>query len=362
MKPNIVFTGGGTAGHVTPNLALIDALQQEGWNIDYIGSQTSIEEGMIQAIDVPFHAIQSGKMRRYFSWKNFTDPFCIVMGLGQAWRLLRKLKTDVVFSKGGFVAFPVVLAAWLRKIPVVAHESDLTPGLANRLSFPFVDKICVTFAPAQAHFKNPARVEVTGTPIRQQLLNGDRQAGLALCGFREDKPCLLVMGGGQGAQKLNQVLRESLGLLTRDYQVIHLCGKGKMDRQISNPEYIQFEYANETLPDLFAAASLIVSRAGANSLYEILALQKPHVLVPLSIKVSRGDQVQNARYFEKQGVSRIVDDEALTVATLMEAVTEVSGQQNEIVAKIKSLDVQSATGKIIRILKEQVHVKPREAL
>lgn len=358
MKPNIVFTGGGTAGHVTPNLALIEVLQPEGWQINYIGSKASVEQGMIQAIQIPFYAISSGKLRRYFSWKNFIDPFKILVGIVQSWHLLRKLKTDLVFSKGGFVAFPVVFAAWLNRIPVIVHESDMTPGLANRLSFPFVSKVCLTFAPAKAHLKDTLPVEITGTPIRKELLNGNRQAGLERCGFKSDKPCLLLMGGSQGASNMNKALRDALVTLNQYYQVIHLCGKGKVDSALSgNPEYVQLEYANEELPDLLAAADLVVSRAGANSLYEILALQKPHVLIPLSAKVSRGDQVQNARFFNKQGISRVIDDEALTAEFLIEAIMDVRQNQDEIVKKIKALAVSSATLRIVSIFKEQLHVE-----
>ena len=363
MKARIVFTGGGTAGHVTPNLALIDVLQREGWQIDYIGSKASVEQEMIQGLGLSFYAINSGKLRRYFSWKNFLDPFKILLGIGQAYRLLRKLQTDVVFSKGGFVAFPVVFAAWLNRIPVVVHESDISPGLANRLSFPFVDKICVNFAATKTYFKNPFRVEVTGTPIRKELFQGNRQRGLERCGFNQQKPCLLVMGGSQGATHLNTCVREALVSLNQQYQVIHLCGKGKVDDSLrSNSEYYQFEYANEELADLFAASDLVVSRSGANALFEILALQKAHVLVPLSAKVSRGDQIHNARFFNKQGISTVVDDDTLTATALLDAIHHVSTHQDEIVTRIKSLAIESATLKIISIIKEQRNAKSPEAV
>ncbi len=358
MSPRIVLTGGGTAGHVTPNIALINILQQEGWQIDYIGSANSVEQSMITAVNIPFHAVRSGKLRRYFSWKNFFDPLNILFGIGQSYRLLRTLKPDVVFSKGGFVGFPVVVGAWLNRIPVVAHESDITPGLANRLSFPFVNKICVTFAAAKKHFKRQARVEVTGTPIRQELFEGNKQNGLALCGFNNEKPCLLVVGGSQGAQVLNVCVRQALDRLLQDFQVIHLCGKAKMDLSlIGKSGYCQFEYANQELADLFSASELVISRSGANSLYEILALNKPHVLVPLSMQASRGDQIQNARYFQQQGISVVVKEEALTPETLLSAVNEVNAHRGEIIKKIKQLAIESATTKIIDVIKEQAHVK-----
>lgn len=359
MHQKIVFTGGGTAGHVTPNISLIEVLQQECWEIDYIGSENSIEQSMISAMHIPFHPISSGKLRRYFSWKNFLDPFKIILGILQAYCLLRKLNPNVVFSKGGFVGFPVVVGAWLNRIPIVAHESDMSPGLANRLSFPFVNKICVTFAAAKNHIKRQEIVEVTGTPIRQELFNGKKTAGLVLCNFNDDKPCLLVIGGSQGAKTVNLCVRQALDQLSEHFQVIHLCGKGKLDRAlIGKKGYCQFEYANQELADLFAASEIVISRSGANSLYEILALGKPHVLIPLSRHASRGDQIQNARYFQQQGVSVVIDDnEQLTPEVLITAVNEVRTNSKKIIKKIQGLDITSATMKIIEVIKEQAHVE-----
>ena len=352
MKQKIVFTGGGTAGHVTPNIALIEALQCDNWQIDYIGSIDGVEKSMIQAINVPYHAIRCGKLRRYFSWKNFYDPFNMIFGILQSYCLLRKLKPNVIFSKGGFVALPVVIAAWLNRIPVIAHESDMSPGLANRLSFPFVDKICVTFAAAKTHFKRQDKVEVTGTPIREQLLNGNQERGLALCGFTKEKPCLMIIGGSQGSNAINQTVRQVLDTLRERFQVIHICGKGNVDSALLNTQgYCQFDYVNAELPDLFAATDTVISRAGANSLYEILALAKPHVLIPLSLKASRGDQIQNARYFEKQGISVVINEEALSSATLLAAVETVKERRDEIISKIRELKIKSATLNIIEMLK-----------
>ena len=362
MTQKIVLTGGGTAGHVTPNIALIEELQREGWQIDYVGSKDGIEQAMITAINIPYHAVSSGKLRRYFSWKNFFDPLKILLGIGQAYWLLRRLNPDIVFSKGGFVAFPVVVGAWLNRIHVVAHESDMSPGLANRLSFPFVNKICITFAAAKKHFKQQEKVEITGTPIRQELLNGDKDKGLALCGFNHDKPCLLVVGGSQGAHTMNISVRQSLDKLCQRFQVIHLCGKGKVDASlIGHTGYCQFEYAHETLADLFAASEIVISRAGANALYEILALAKPHVLIPLSERVSRGDQVQNARYFQQCGISVVISEETLTGDLLLASVDDVFAHRIDIIKKIKELAIESATMKIIAIIKEQARVQATRA-
>lgn len=358
MTPSIVFTGGGTAGHVTPNMALISEFKSEGWDIAYIGSGEGIERGMIEAINIPFYPIQSGKLRRYFSFKTMLDPFKILIGIIQSFWLIHKIKPDIVFSKGGFVAFPVVVGAWLNRIPVVSHESDMSPGLANRLCFPFVNKICLTFAASKKYFKNQEKLEVTGTPIRQQLFAGNSAKGLALCQFNTDKPCLLIIGGSLGAGSINQVIRASLEKLSQEFQVIHICGKGKVDSTLLGKDaYCQFEYVNEELADLFAAASVVISRAGANSVYELLALEKPHILIPLSAKVSRGDQIQNSHYFQQQGISVVLQDEALNTETLLQALHEVIGHKTEIINKIKSLIIKSATPKLVAIIKEQAHVQ-----
>jgi UDP-N-acetylglucosamine--N-acetylmuramyl-(pentapeptide) pyrophosphoryl-undecaprenol N-acetylglucosamine transferase len=355
MNPKIVFTGGGTAGHVTPNLALIEAVQKEGWQVDYIGSQNGVEASMIKNLNLSYHAISSGKLRRYFSLQNFLDPFRILKGIAQAYRLLSKLETDIVFSKGGFVAFPVVFAAWLKRIPILAHESDLTPGLANTLSFPFVNKICVNFAASTAYFKRKEKVEVTGTPIRSALFKGSKEGGLNRCGFKDGKPCVLIIGGSLGSAVLNSVIRESLPTLSNNFSIIHLCGKDKIDQNLANnPSYYQYEYANEEMPDLFAASDFVISRAGANSVYEILALKKPHLLVPLSKKASRGDQIQNARYFEEQGISLVIDEEKFSTETLIEAMSRISKEQESIREKITKLDIQSATDKILSLIKDQI--------
>jgi len=362
MSPKIVLTGGGTAGHVVPNIALIEVLQRDGWQIEYIGSADGIEKAMIQALHIPYHVVRSGKLRRYFSWKNFFDPLKILVGIVQAYFLLRKLKANVVFSKGGFVAFPVVVGAWLNRIPVVAHESDMSPGLANRMSFPFVDKICVTFAAAEKHFKQQNKVAVTGTPIRQQLFLGSIEKGLALCGFNKEKPCLLIIGGSQGARAMNTCVRLALDALCAQFQVIHLCGKGKIDMSFNRSGYCQFEYAQEELADFFAASEMIISRAGANALYEILALAKPHVLVPLSRHASRGDQIQNAHYFEQQGISVVINEDKLTPTSLLAAVHEASQQHIDIIEKIKALRIESATSKIVDIIKEQACLIPKPSM
>ncbi|MDF1645377.1 MAG: undecaprenyldiphospho-muramoylpentapeptide beta-N-acetylglucosaminyltransferase [Legionellaceae bacterium] len=355
MKPTLVFTGGGTAGHVTPNLALIEALASD-FEIAYVGSEKGVERSMVTAENINYHVVRSGKLRRYFSWQNVLDPFNLIIGIIQSVFLLRRLKPKLVFSKGGFVALPVVVGAWVNRIPVIAHESDLSPGLANRLSFPFVTKICVTFDAGKDYFKNKSKVCVTGTPIRTQLFQGEREAGLAHCRFDGKKPCLLVIGGSQGAEVLNRCVREQLDALCSHFHVIHLCGKDKVESALfTHPDYYQLGYATDSLPNLLAASDILLSRAGANSLYEILALAKPHVLVPLSRRYSRGDQIDNARYFQKKGVSTVLDDtEDLSAEAVRCALEEVYTHREAIIRRIKELDVQSATPVLIDLIKKVI--------
>jgi len=349
-KHRLVFTGGGTAGHVTPNLALIHVLLSE-FEIHYVGSNTGVERHLVEAEGIAYHAVTSGKLRRHLTLKNSLTPFKLLLGVIQAYVLIRKLKPKLVFSKGGFVALPVVVGAWLNRVPVIAHESDLSPGLANKLSFPFVSTVCVTFDAGKNYFKNSTKVRVTGTPIRPELLQGNCEAGLAQCGFNQDKPCVLVIGGSQGAKILNTCIRDQLDDLCMRFNIIHLCGAGKLDTGLlGRAGYFQLEYANQELPDLFAASDLILSRAGANALYEILALEKPHVLVPLSRRYSRGDQIDNARYFEKKGVSVVLDEENMTSSDVRDALDDVYARRDLITSEIKTLKIKSATETLVNLI------------
>ena len=319
----IVLTGGGTAGHVTPNMALVPELQKAGYDIQYIGSYEGIEKELITGIGIPYHGISSGKLRRYFDIKNFSDPFKVLKGYAQASKLLKQLKPDIVFSKGGFVSVPVVLAAKRRKIPCIIHESDMTPGLANKLAIPSATKICCNF-PETLKYLPEGKAFLTGSPIREELFSGDKNTGLSFCGFTSKKPVILIIGGSLGAVAINNAVRESLDELLEHFQIIHLCGKGKLDETLKNKQgYLQFEYIKNELRDLFACADLVISRAGANAICELLALRKPNILIPLSAAASRGDQILNANSFEKQGYSYVLKEEELTKETLIQAVSHV---------------------------------------
>jgi len=317
---HIVLTGGGTAGHVTPNIALIPRLKELGYQISYIGSYEGIEKKLIEELGIPYYGISSGKLRRYFDLKNFSDPFRVLKGFGQARKLLKELKPDVVFSKGGFVTVPVVIAAKKCRIPAIIHESDMTPGLANKLCLSSAAKICCNF-PETVNSLPKDKAVLTGTPIRQELMDGDKETAREFCGFTDEKPVLMVIGGSLGAASVNENIRKILPKLLKDFQVIHLCGKGKTDESLKSTEgYVQFEYIREELPDLFALADIVISRAGANAICELNALKKPNLLIPLSANASRGDQILNARSFERQGFSMVMEEEEITEQSLLEAV------------------------------------------
>ena len=316
----IVLTGGGTAGHVTPNIALIPGLKERGYEIFYIGSYNGIEKKLIEDMNIPYYGISTGKLRRYFDLKNISDPFRVLKGIHEAREILKKIRPDIIFSKGGFVAVPVALAASNLKIPLLIHESDMTPGLANRICIPYAVKVCCNF-PETRDSLPEGKAFVTGTPIRQELLHGDADAGREFCGFNREKPVLMVIGGSQGSVFVNTKIREALPELLKNWQIVHLCGKGNLDDSLDHtPGYRQYEYIKEQLPDLFAMADVVVSRAGANAICEISALAKPNLLIPLGTNASRGDQILNARSFEKQGYSMVLEEENLTEESLLEGV------------------------------------------
>jgi len=351
----IVFTGGGSAGHVVPCLPLMDAFAADGWSVSFVGGRDGPEAQLIGATRHPFKAIAAGRWRRYFSLRNATDLVRVVAGIGQSLRWLRRVRPAIVFSKGGFVAFPVVVGAWLNRIPVVAHESDLTPGLANRLSLPFCRAVCTNFA--DTRFANPRLVVVhTGTPLRQALLHGDAQRGRARVGAPESARLLLVVGGSLGSENLNALVREALPSLS-SWFVVHVCGAGRIDAALATSStYRQLEYVGDGWGDVLAAADVVVSRAGANSLYELVALGKPHVLVPLTRAASRGDQLENARYAVDRGWSRVVAEESATPAQLVAEIEAVWRAREAIRARLASAGLADGTAAIRAVLERYARV------
>lgn len=348
----IVLTGGGTLGHVTPHLALIPHLQEKGYEIHYIGTEKGMEREKMESVPgVTYHAVKSGKLRRYFSWQNFTDPFRVIAGAFQASHVIGKLKPDVVFSKGGFVAVPVVFGAWVHHVPVLCHESDLTPGLANKLCKPFAKRFATTFPECAAALGDKA--EMTGTPLRPELFKGERAKGLNLLHFDGSKPVLLMMGGSSGAQSVNKALREALPKLTAQFDVAHICGKGNLDASLEGTAgYTQVEFLDADLPDALAAADLVLSRAGSNALCEFQALAKPLLLVPYPKGASRGDQILNAQSYEKRGLCHVLLQENMTADTLTDALMKTWADREQLAAAVKAAPPADGTKRVLEMIEE----------
>ncbi len=348
----LLLTGGGTAGHVTPNIAMLPLLKEKGYDISYIGSYNGIEKTLITEQGIPYYGIATGKLRRYFDVKNLTDPFRVIKGCFEARKLMRQIKPDVVFSKGGFVSVPVVLAAHKERIPVIIHESDMTPGLANKICIPYASKVCCNFPETVSMIPDKKGI-LTGTPIRAELSQGDRQKGLDLCHFTSSKPVIMVIGGSLGALHVNEAVRSILPNLLERFQVVHLCGKGKVDESFySTTGYYQFEYIDKELKDLFAAADIVVSRAGANAIFELLSLNKPNLLIPLPAGASRGDQILNAESFRKQGFSMVLPEEELSDESLYLAICNLYEHRAEYTACMKKASSNDSIRQIVSLIDE----------
>ena len=348
----IVMTGGGTAGHVTPNLALVPLLKEKGYEIFYIGSYNGIEKKLVEDAGITYYGISSGKLRRYHDWKNFTDPFRVIKGFSEANQLLKHIQPDVVFSKGGFVSVPVVMAAARQHIPAIIHESDMTPGLANKLAIPFASKVCCNFPETMQYLPDGKAVH-TGSPIRKELFSGNREAGLAFTGFSADKPVILIMGGSIGSRFINNAVWSSLDTLLEKFQIVHLVGKGNINNDlVGRAGYQQYEFISEQLNDIFAMTDLMISRAGANSISEILALKIPNILIPLSAAASRGDQILNAESYKKQGFSTVLQEEELTGELLVSSVEDVYARRDEIKEKMASSKLLDANNTILNLILE----------
>lgn len=348
----IILTGGGTAGHVTPNIALLPGLKELGYDIHYIGSYNGIEKILIEQLGIPYHGISSGKLRRYFSLQNFTDPFRVLKGFGEARKLIKSLKPDVIFSKGGFVSVPVVVAGKQCQVPTIIHESDMTPGLANKLAIPSATKVCCNFPETLLHLPKEKAV-LSGSPIRQELMTGSREAALKFSGLKGDKPVILIIGGSLGSVVVNNAVRAILPELLKSFQIIHLCGKGKVDHTLDHLDgYVQFEYIQDELKDLFALTDIVISRSGANAICELLALHKPNLLIPLSANASRGDQILNARSFERQGYSIVLEEEDLSDSVLLDAIQKLYNEKDAYIARMKESKQGDSIQTILDLIQE----------
>ncbi len=355
----IILTGGGSAGHVTPNIALVPYLKSKGFEIHYIGSESGIEKDIVaKCPDITYHQIRTGKLRRYFSLKNFTDPFRVLAGCNDAKKIIKEVKPDIIFSKGGFVSVPVAIAASAKKIPVITHESDMTPGLANKIIKKFATKICVTF-PETLKFLPKEKVMLVGTPIREELFNGIKARALDFLKFQDNsKEIILVMGGSLGAKAINNAVRANLSELCGKYNIVHLCGKNNLlegtEAEKHKSSYRQYEFITEELPDIMAACSFVVSRAGSNAIHEFAAVQKPMLLIPLPLSASRGDQIMNAESFEKRGFAMVLDEDTMSSESFMEAVNKLDKSRNEFKENMKKSSSVIANNKIMQIIEETI--------
>ncbi len=352
MNKKIVFTGGGSAGHVTPNMALFPQLLDEGYEIHYIGTADGIEKKLMADMpNITYHEISAGKLRRYFSLKTLKMPFEVIKGVFEARHIIREVKPDIVFSKGGYVSVPVVIAARMSHVGVVTHESDYTPGLANKINAHFADKICVTFEDTLAY--TGKKGIHTGTPIRPNLYGGVNKRGLEFLGFDGEKPILLIIGGSLGAAAINEAVRDALGSLTRTFDIVHICGAGKVDESIDNPCYRQYEFISKELSDVFAAADIVVSRAGANAVFELLALCKPMLLIPLPLSASRGDQIQNAGYFSRKGYAMVLEQERLSASTLLDSVNDLYDRRLSFISTMSAESTADGTDEVLDAIRAE---------
>ncbi|MET3195195.1 undecaprenyldiphospho-muramoylpentapeptide beta-N-acetylglucosaminyltransferase [Bacillus sp. OAE603] len=346
-KKTIVFTGGGSAGHVTPNIAIINELNKNDWEIKYIGSKKGIEKELIKKLEIPYFGISSGKLRRYIDIENVIDLFRVIKGCVDARRVLKKLNPNLLFSKGGFVSVPVIIAASSLKIPIFIHESDMTPGLANKISQRFATKIFTSFEEARNHFPK-SKTTVIGSPIRKELLNGSKEQGIEFLNFNSFKPIITIMGGSLGAKKINETVRNSLNELTKNYQIVHLCGKGNIDGSLlGRQSYAQFEYVHEELADIIAASSMIITRGGSNAIFEFLALNKPMLIIPLTKNQSRGDQILNAKSFEEKGFAMMLEEENLTDNSLLNALETLTRNREMFITTMKKSNQSKALDVLI---------------
>jgi len=346
----IVFTGGGTAGHVTPNLAILEQLDRKEWEVHYVGTADGMERGLIEDIPgIAYHAVSSGKLRRYFDWRNFTDPFRVLAGAGQAHALMRKIRPAVVFSKGGFVTVPVVAGAWLARVPMILHESDITPGLANKLAMPFASMICTSFPETAEHIRNK-KVLHTGSPVRRSLFEGDRQKGLALSNLTGKKPVLLIMGGSTGAQAVNEAVDAALDEILPYFDIIHIRGRENLRPHLNKKGYKQFDYVTDDLKHLMAASDIVLSRAGANAIFEFLALHRPMLLIPYPLGASRGDQILNAQSFQKQGYAEMLMQEDVTTERLVTNLRQLYRNRRGYIANMRKAGDRDTVGMIVEAI------------
>ena len=336
-KRKVVLTGGGTVGHVMLNKLLIPGLFNRDVEPVYIGSKKGIEKEIISATSIKYFNISSGKLRRYISIENGKDLFKVIKGVFDARKILKREKPEFVFSKGGFVSVPVVLAARSLNIPVYIHESDITPGLANKIASKFATKIFVTFKKTLDYLPTD-KSEYLGPVIRDDLRRGYSRIGYEMTEINPEKPIILIMGGSLGSKAINQFVRDNLDTLLEEWQIIHLCGRGNHISSLGKEGYRQYEFVKRELPHLIKISDLVIGRSGSNAIYEFLLNEKPMILIPLPLSQSRGDQVENAEYFKEKGYAEVIQESELDLAHFNQSAARIENNRSEIIARMKGFE------------------------
>lgn len=349
----IVLTGGGTGGHITPHLAVIPKLNENGFKTYYIGSEEGMEKDIMKKI-MPYYSVTTCKLKRKLDFSNLLIPFKLIKGVLEAKKILKEIKPDIIFSKGGFVAVPVVLAAHSLKIPVITHESDYSLGLANKIIKNKCYKVCTSFENLAKNLKNGY---FTGSPVRKELLNGNKQIIMQKYNFDDKKPNVLFIGGSLGSKTINEKVFKGAERLCKNYNIIHLVGKNNINNNVKIPNYVQIEFV-ENIKDLYAFSDIVVTRGGSNVLFELLALKKPMLIIPLSKKESRGDQLLNAEYFKEKGYANVLLEENLTVNTLEMGIEKTFSNKNLLKGNMKA-DFKNGTDAIVDLIVKTVKNKEK---
>ncbi len=346
MKKTIVLTGGGTAGHIMPNIALLPEISKHFNQIYYLGAKDSMEEKILKKYtDVKFVAIPTTKFIRKITLKNLAIPFKLIKGILQTKKILKQINPDVIFSKGGFVSVPVAIAGKKCKIPVISHESDLSMGLANKIILKYANVVCTTFEDTA---KQNKKCICTGTPIREQIFKGNKYNILNKISHIKSKPYVLFFGGSLGSKNINKLVENSLDKLLEKYNILHITGKGNKNN-LKKDGYTQFEFV-ENIEDFFVLADIVVCRGGANSIFELLALCKPMLIIPLSKAQSRGDQIENAEYFKRKNYAEVLREENMSTETLISKLDNIIKNKEKIILNMQKANIKNANEKIVDII------------
>jgi UDP-N-acetylglucosamine--N-acetylmuramyl-(pentapeptide) pyrophosphoryl-undecaprenol N-acetylglucosamine transferase len=329
----ILFTGGGTGGHIMPVLAVAEEIRKtkssnKKLEFMFIGPDNDFNKA-ISGAGIEVKTIKAGKLRRYFSLENLTDIFKIIFGTIQSLYIVYKFRPDVVFSKGGFASVPPVIASWIWRVPILSHESDIVPGLANKIISRFTKKIYISFKDTEKYLPSEKTVLVNSL-IREDILNGDKNRARKIFDLEENVPTILIFGGSQGAQKVNEVALKALPAILEKYQVIHICGMKNYEKikdALKHKRYKLYPYLNDNLKEAYALCDVVISRAGANSLFEIIALEKPSIIIPLPTSANN-HQCKNAEYFSRKGMIVLVKEEDLTEVVLEENIFKLLQEED----------------------------------